>query len=319
LTLGRRIGVNNLEHGSACLRIQGFIGDKQSRPGRQYSIHSGREIGRHFNSGNRVWIHLRTLLADVSGHPDSQPTKFRWIRNVGIGYGTRGVGEHQCVIDERRIACDGQARPANLYPVAIHDNEMACLAEHDADRASRRQLCPGRPESVDGQIEPNLLRRALASLNQHQGSIIYRDFIGVADFSLPSSAPRFHLLDLAGGSVRSHLVAHGRGSDPAHTGWLERFSIEPRSNATSAGAYRTGSAYLGAHGRSMRLEGLDPTNSNALSRAIVVHGAWYVNEEMISRSGMLGRSQGCFAVADSSLPEIMARLAPGRLIYANKA
>jgi hypothetical protein len=177
----------------------------------------------------------------------------------------------------------------------------------------------GRPASVDGQIEPSLLRRALASLNQHQGSIIYRDFIGVADFSLPSSAPRFHLLDLAGGSVRSHLVAHGRGSDPAHTGWLERFSNEPRSNATSAGAYRTGSAYLGAHGRSMRLEGLDPTNSNALSRAIVVHGAWYVNEEMISRSGMLGRSQGCFAVADSSLPEIMARLAPGRLIYANKA
>jgi hypothetical protein len=67
----------------------------------------------------------------------------------------------------------------------------------------------------------------------------------------------------------------------------------------------------------MRLEGLDPTNSNALSRAIVVHGAWYVNEEMIGHSGMLGRSQGCFAVAESSLPEIMARLGPGRLIYAD--
>ena len=67
----------------------------------------------------------------------------------------------------------------------------------------------------------------------------------------------------------------------------------------------------------MRLEGLDPTNSNALSRAIVVHGAWYVNEEMIGHLGMLGRSQGCFAVADSSLPEIFARLGPGRLIYAD--
>jgi hypothetical protein len=180
-------------------------------------------------------------------------------------------------------------------------------------------LALGRPESVDGQIDPGLLRRALTALEQHHDSISYRDFIGVADFSLPSRTPRFHLVDLADGSVRSHLVAHGRGSDPAHTGWLDRFSNEPRSNATSAGAYRTGSPYLGAHGRSMRLEGLDPTNSNALSRAIVVHGAWYVNEQMISRSGMLGRSQGCFAVADSSLPEIMARLAPGRLIYADKA
>jgi L,D-transpeptidase catalytic domain len=48
-----------------------------------------------------------------------------------------------------------------------------------------------------------------------------------------------------------------------------------------------------------------------------VHAAWYVNEAMIDHSGMLGRSQGCFAVADSSLAEIMARLGPGRLIYAD--
>jgi hypothetical protein len=181
------------------------------------------------------------------------------------------------------------------------------------------QLARGRPESRDGRIAPGLLRRALDALEQHRAAISYRDFIGVADFSLPSRAPRFHVVSLVDGSVRSHLVAHGRGSDPSHTGWLERFSNEPRSNATSAGAFRTGSLYVGAHGRSMRLEGLDPTNSNALSRAIVVHGAWYVNEQMIGRCGMLGRSQGCFAVADSSLTEIMAQLGPGRLIYAGKA
>lgn len=104
-----------------------------------------------------------------------------------------------------------------------------------------------------------------------------------------------------------------------HTGWLERFSNAPHSNATSAGAYRTADIYAGAHGPSIRLEGLDPTNDNALSRAIVVHAAWYVSEQMIGHSGMLGRSQGCFAVATSSLPEIMARLAPGRLIYADQA
>jgi hypothetical protein len=176
-----------------------------------------------------------------------------------------------------------------------------------------------RTESAGGQIDPGLLRRALEALEQHRDRISHRDIIGVADFSLPSSAPRFHLVNLADGSVRSHLVAHGRGSDPSHTGWLERFSNEIHSNATSAGAYKTGSLYVGAHGRSMLLEGLDPTNSNALSRAIVVHGAWYVDERMISHAGMLGRSQGCFAVADSSLPEIIARLGPGRLIHAEKA
>jgi hypothetical protein len=168
-------------------------------------------------------------------------------------------------------------------------------------------------------IAPGLLQRALDALERHRDSIDHRDFMGVADFSLPSSTPRFHLVNLSDGSVRSHLVAHGRGSDPDHTGWLEHFSNEPHSNATSAGAYRTGSVYVGAHGHSIRLDGLDPTNNNAAPRAIVVHGAWYVSAAMIDRSGMLGRSQGCFAVADASLGEIMSTLGPGRLIYANRA
>jgi hypothetical protein len=181
------------------------------------------------------------------------------------------------------------------------------------------RLARGRTESIEGEIAPSLLGRALDALERHHESISYRDVIGVADFSLPSRTPRFHLVNLADRSVQSHFVAHGRGSDPSHTGWLERFSNELHSNATSAGAYKTGSRYVGAHGPSMRLEGLDPTNRNALSRAIVVHGAWYVNEQVINHFGMLGRSQGCFAVADSSLPEIMERLGPGRLIYADKA
>lgn len=176
-----------------------------------------------------------------------------------------------------------------------------------------------RPVSLSDQIDPGLLGRALDALERHHEQIGYRDFMGVADFSRPSRVPRFHLVNLADGSVRSHWVAHGRGSDPSHTGWLERFSNDPHSNATSAGAYRTGSLYVGAHGRSMRLEGLDPTNSNAASRAIVVHGAWYVNEQVVSHTGVLGRSQGCFAVADSSLPDILARLGPGRLIFADRA
>jgi hypothetical protein len=188
-----------------------------------------------------------------------------------------------------------------------------------ATASAGTRLAFGRTEGIGGGIDSSLLARALDALERHQNSISYRDFIGVADFSLPSRAPRFHLVDLASGSVSTRLVAHGRGSDPAHTGWLERFSNEPHSNATSDGAYRTGAFYVGAHGHSMRLDGLDPTNSNALSRAIVVHGAWYVNERVIGQYGVLGRSEGCFAVADSSLPEIMSRLGPGRLLYAGKA
>ena len=168
-------------------------------------------------------------------------------------------------------------------------------------------------------IAPGLLSRALDALERHRSSIDQHDYIGIADFSLPSRAPRFHVLNVAEGTATSYLVAHGRGSDPTHTGWLERFSNEPRSHATSAGAYRTDGYYVGEHGRSMRLVGLDATNDNAASRAIVVHGAWYVSEEIVAHFGMLGRSEGCLAVSSSSLNEILAKLGPGHLIYADKA
>jgi hypothetical protein len=178
-----------------------------------------------------------------------------------------------------------------------------------------------RPPAAAGAaaVAPALLHRALDALDRHRDSIPRRDVIGIADFSLPSRMPRLHVVNLADGGATSYLVAHGRGSDPSHTGWLERFSNEPRSHATSAGAYRTDALYVGEHGRSMRLEGLDPTNDNAASRAIVVHGAWYVSEEIVRHFGVLGRSEGCLAVSPSSLDEVLAKLGTGRLIYADKA
>jgi len=173
--------------------------------------------------------------------------------------------------------------------------------------------------AATGQIAPRLLERALSALDRHRDLVAHRDVVGVADFSLHSRVPRFHLVSPTDGGMRSYLVAHGRGSDPSHTGWLEHFSNEPHSNATSAGAYRTGSFYVGSHGDSIRLDGLDPTNSNAASRAIVIHSAWYVSEAMIGHSGMLGRSEGCLAVAGCNLGEILSALGPGRLIYADRA
>ena len=186
-----------------------------------------------------------------------------------------------------------------------------------ASAAPLAQAATAQPIGTGNPVSPALLRRALAALERHGERITERDFIGIADFSLPSRTPRLHLVNLTNHTVRSHLVAHGRGSDPLHTGWLQRFSNEPGSYASSAGAFRTGMPYVGSHGHSIRLEGLDPTNSEALSRAIVVHSAWYVSAEVIGHFGMPGRSEGCFAVAGSSLSEVMATLGPGRLLYAD--
>ena len=176
---------------------------------------------------------------------------------------------------------------------------------------------PARAAAPNG-IDPTIRMRALASLNKHRASIAHADKIGIVDFSRASREPRFHILDLGSGQTTTYLVAQGRGSDPAHTGWLSRWSNEEGSNASSPGAYATGDFYVGKHGQSMRLDGLDATNSAAAPRAIVVHAAWYANPDMIARLGMLGRSQGCFAFSRKSQWDVMQRLRDGRLIYADK-
>jgi hypothetical protein len=172
--------------------------------------------------------------------------------------------------------------------------------------------------TVDSGPTAPLLAHAAAALARHGSQITHDDVVGLADFSPASRAARLHLVDMKRRQVASYLVAHGRGSDPTHTGYLHRFSNENGSNCTSEGAYRTADYYTGAHGHSMRVEGLEATNSNALSRAIVVHGAWYVSEAMIRQHGMLGRSEGCFAVAEEDLPTVLNTLGPGRLLVAGK-
>jgi hypothetical protein len=173
--------------------------------------------------------------------------------------------------------------------------------------------------SLDRNILPQaMIARAKAAMEAHGSAIIHRDRMAITDFSQPSRLPRFYLVDLAAGKAEAFLVSHGRGSDPAHSGWLERFSNLPGSNASSHGAYLTGDYYTGKHGRSQRLIGLDPSNDNAEARAIVIHGAWYVSDDMVRQHGKLGRSEGCFAFAEDRLDKVLELLGPGRLIYADK-
>jgi len=163
-----------------------------------------------------------------------------------------------------------------------------------------------------------VIAAAKAGLERVGAHVSHRDIVGVADFRPASRQPRLHLVDLASGRVDSLLVAHGVGSDPKHTGYLHRFSNAMAADCTSEGAYVTGHYYVGEHGHAMSLKGLDPTNNNAEARRVVVHQAWYVSPAMARRYGMIGRSQGCFAVSHAKLEHVLARLSPGHLLIATK-
>lgn len=174
------------------------------------------------------------------------------------------------------------------------------------------------PKAMPDPHQPRLLPRAMAALDTHAYRIPNRDVIGVVDFAEPSRLPRLHLVDVRTGNVTTHLVAHGSGSDPDRSGWVQRLSNQPDSNASSRGAFVTGQIYVGKHGLSRRLEGLDPENNMAESRGIVIHAASYVSEALAAAQGRIGRSQGCLAVADEVIAEVLERLGPGRLILAWK-
>lgn len=204
------------------------------------------------------------------------------------------------------------AAGSSVLPSLIMPGASDPLAPVPPRPAPAQIVTPSTPAGID----PQLFARAKAALDQHQ--IYARDTIGIADFSKPSSEPRFHLVNLATGEVESHRVCHGRGSDPAHSGYLERFSNDFGSYATSNGTYMTTDYYDGKYGLSMKVRGLDWTNNNAEARAIVIHNAWYAEDDMIPLHGQLGRSEGCFAMSRESQYAVMRKLAGGRMIYADK-
>lgn len=169
---------------------------------------------------------------------------------------------------------------------------------------------------------PEQKRRILAVAKEQMErvrSVLWRtDIVGIADFALPSAMPRLHFAHLETGEVRSFLVAHGKGSDPEHDGFLKSFSNDVGSLATSRGAFITYEWYKGKYGTSIRLGGIDAENSNTLDRAIVMHPAWYANPDMLEKWGKLGRSDGCFAMAEADFNEALWHLSGGRLLYADR-
>ncbi|TMM45841.1 murein L,D-transpeptidase catalytic domain-containing protein [Qipengyuania marisflavi] len=177
------------------------------------------------------------------------------------------------------------------------------------------------PTRLFAQVNPTSVRDTkLLTIAREQlarvGSRVWRqDIVAIADFGVHSAQRRFYFVDVVNNRVENYHVSHGTGSDPEHDGWLNRYSNIEGSEASSRGAYMTRSWYSGRYGTSIRLDGLDPTNSAALPRAIVMHKANYATPEHVERWGRLGRSNGCFAMGPEQFDRALIDLSGGRLLY----
>jgi hypothetical protein len=162
-------------------------------------------------------------------------------------------------------------------------------------------------------LPKTLAEHAIMFFDANRRLIDNTRFMAIVDFSLHSGEKRFFVVDMNSGDVEARVVAHGKNSDPNFTGYATHFSNEEGSNMSSLGFAITGETYDGIHGRSLRLNGLSPTNSNMLDRAIVIHGASYVVEGQAKQ----GRSLGCFALDETEKDDVIDELEGGSLLYAD--
>lgn len=147
-----------------------------------------------------------------------------------------------------------------------------------------------------------------------QGRLSRDSILTIIDYSRSSKEKRMFVIDLRKQELLFHsLVAHGRNSGDE---FAQHFSNDPNSHQSSLGFFITGDTYFGSNGYSMKLNGTEKgINDRALPRAIVMHGAWYANEQVIQAKGYLGRSWGCPAIPEELNNKVIERIKKGNCLF----
>ena len=195
-------------------------------------------------------------------------------------------------------------------PAACRAERVPRAVDIDSPSALARRLA-----SKTAGLKRVVLERALtAYVCAGKRRLVGGKVLAVIDYSRPSSTRRLWAFDLARERLLfRELVAHGRrsGENVARS-----FSNVPGSAKSSLGLFRVEERYVGRHGRSLKLRGLEPgINDNAMKRAIVIHGASYVSASLLKTQDRLGRSRGCPAVSRGSLDKVLEHLGYGTALF----
>ncbi|MGO4265613.1 MULTISPECIES: murein L,D-transpeptidase catalytic domain family protein [unclassified Stenotrophomonas] len=200
------------------------------------------------------------------------------------------------------LATTASAPAGAQTPIAaISADDLAAQLARTAPKADRRVL----------QLAAHAMRCAL----QRPELGVSSERLSVIDYSRPSTEPRMWVFDLARQRLLfEEWVAHGRNSGENRT---QHFSNRDGSFMSSIGAFTAQETYMGGNGYSLRLAGLEPGfNDRARERAIVIHGAPYVNPSTAQLQGRLGRSLGCPAVRLSVAKPLIDALRGGTMVFA---
>ena len=165
-------------------------------------------------------------------------------------------------------------------------------------------------------ISPQVLQLAVSAVTcaVNSGDIEKPRTLTVIDYSLASVEPRLWVFAVETGELLfKELVAHGRNTGE---NMATHFSDTPESRQSSIGLFVAGDTYVGSNGYSLRLDGLEPGfNSRARERAIVMHGAPYVDVALAQSQGRIGRSWGCPALREAIAREVIDTVRGGGVIF----
>ena len=207
---------------------------------------------------------------------------------------------------------DRRPEPASVPLVIESPVAHAPAVVTDPRQRELQSLRDLAPDADPGVLALALEARSCAVRN---GEVDASARLAVIDYSQPSTEKRLWVFDLAQDRLlHREFVAHGSGSGE---NIARHFSNIDGSYQTSLGLYRTAETYVGKNGYSLRMDGLDPGfNDNARQRAIVMHGAWYANPDLIRTQGRLGRSQGCPALREQIAKVVIDELKQRNLVFA---
>ena len=213
---------------------------------------------------------------------------------------------------------------ADAVVPAAHASTMSASVQSRAVTTPLLQADPVADQlaalrDIAPKADPGVLALALEARQcaVEHGDVAAHARLAVIDYSMPSTQRRLWIFDMADADAPELLyneyVAHGQGSGGNVP---TRFSNEDGTHATSLGLFVTAETYYGSNGYSLRMDGQDEGfNDNARRRAIVIHGADYVNPSAIPAMGRLGRSWGCPALRQDVAREMIDVLKDGNLVF----
>jgi hypothetical protein len=147
-----------------------------------------------------------------------------------------------------------------------------------------------------------------------RGIVPKGNILTLIDYSLSSAKKRLWVIDVQKERVLyNELVAHGMNSGSEYA---NHFSNIIESNMSSLGFFLTSNTYIGKHGLSLVIDGIEKgINDNARNRAIVIHMANYVSQSYITNYGRLGRSFGCPSLPNDTGESIINIIADGTCLF----